>query len=66
VLFDAPAALADAFDGRGGVGMIERPYGALIQRASDAHGVNLSLIPAMIEVESAYDPRARSQKGRWA
>jgi hypothetical protein len=38
-------------------------YDPLIERASDRHGVPARLVKAVIQVESAYQPRARSNKG---
>ena len=38
-------------------------YDALIESASDRHGVPSRLLKALIQVESAFQPRARSQKG---
>ena len=38
-------------------------YEPLIQQASAAHGVPVRLIKAVIQTESAYQPRARSPKG---
>ena len=43
--------------------MLARPYGALIQQASEAHGVNLYLLHALIEVESQYKGSAESRIG---
>jgi soluble lytic murein transglycosylase-like protein len=39
------------------------PYGDLIAAAAEAHGVNPLLVRALIQVESNYNPRARSHKG---
>jgi soluble lytic murein transglycosylase-like protein len=39
------------------------PYGEIIARAAEAHGVNPMLVSALIKVESGYRPRARSRKG---
>jgi hypothetical protein len=39
------------------------PYAALIDSLSAAHGVDPYLVKALIQVESAYQPRARSRKG---
>jgi len=38
-------------------------YEPIIQRVSAAHGVDPTLVRAMIQVESAYQPQARSPKG---
>src|SRR5262245_29576597 len=39
------------------------PYGDIIDQAAAQHGVPARLVKAMIQVESAYQPRARSRKG---
>jgi len=38
-------------------------YSELIAAAAEAHGVNPILVQALIQVESNYQPRARSSKG---
>lgn len=38
-------------------------YDATIRTAAAAHGVSAELVRAVIQVESAYQPRARSSKG---
>jgi soluble lytic murein transglycosylase-like protein len=38
-------------------------YASLITAASEAHGVDPLLVQALIQVESNYQPRARSSKG---
>jgi len=38
-------------------------YGDLIVSAAEAHGVNPILVQALVQVESNYQPRARSPKG---
>jgi Transglycosylase SLT domain len=38
-------------------------YSELITAAAEAHGVNPILVQALIQVESNYQPRARSSKG---
>jgi soluble lytic murein transglycosylase-like protein len=38
-------------------------YAAAIHRAASAHGVDPKLVRAVIQVESAYRPRARSPRG---
>lgn len=44
--------------------VLERtPYGEIIARVSQAHGVDPLLVRALIEVESNYRPRAKSHKG---
>jgi soluble lytic murein transglycosylase-like protein len=45
-------------DATGGV-----PYGEMIDKAAAEQGVPAKLVKAMIRVESAYQPRARSRKG---
>src|SRR4029079_16908839 len=39
------------------------PYGEIISALSEAHGVDPLLVRALIQVESNYQPRARSSKG---
>ncbi len=39
------------------------PYGEIIAAMSEAHGVNPMLVRALIQVESGYQPKARSRKG---
>jgi soluble lytic murein transglycosylase-like protein len=39
------------------------PYGDIIDRVSSEQGVDAKLVRALIKVESAYQPRARSRKG---
>ena len=41
----------------------QTPYGEVIAAVSEAHGVNPMLVRALIQVESNYKARARSQKG---
>jgi soluble lytic murein transglycosylase-like protein len=41
----------------------EHAYDRIIKRVAAKHGVDARLVHAMIEVESAYDERARSPKG---
>jgi soluble lytic murein transglycosylase-like protein len=44
--------------------VLERtPYGEIIARMSQAHGVDPLLVRALIQVESNYKARAKSQKG---
>jgi hypothetical protein len=40
-----------------------RPFAALIRETATAHGVDERLVHAVVEVESSYQPRARSPKG---
>jgi membrane-bound lytic murein transglycosylase B len=45
-------------------GLLEAtPYGEIISAMSEAHGVDPLLVRALIQVESNYQPRARSPKG---
>jgi hypothetical protein len=39
------------------------PFAGLIEAAADRHGLEPALLTAMMEVESAFDPRAVSPKG---
>jgi soluble lytic murein transglycosylase-like protein len=39
------------------------PYGEIIDKVSAQHGVDAKLVRAVIQVESAYQERARSPKG---
>jgi soluble lytic murein transglycosylase-like protein len=39
------------------------PYGAIIDKVAAEQGVNAKLVRALVQVESAYQPRARSPKG---
>jgi hypothetical protein len=39
------------------------PYGEIISALSEAHGVDPLLVRALIQVESNYQPRARSPRG---
>jgi hypothetical protein len=39
------------------------PYGEIISAMSEAHGVDPLLVRALIQVESKYNPRARSSRG---
>src|SRR5690242_13109650 len=39
------------------------PYAEIIEQVSAAHGVDARLVKALIQVESAYKPDARSRKG---
>lgn len=39
------------------------PYGQIISAMSEAHGVDPLLVRALIQVESNYQPRAKSSKG---
>jgi soluble lytic murein transglycosylase-like protein len=39
------------------------PFGEIISAMSEAHGVDPLLVRALIQVESNYQPRAKSSKG---
>jgi hypothetical protein len=41
----------------------ETPYGEIIASMSEAHGVDPMLVRALIQVESNYRPKAKSNKG---
>jgi soluble lytic murein transglycosylase-like protein len=41
----------------------EVPYGAIIDKFAAEQGVDAKLVRALVQVESAYQPRARSPKG---
>ena len=43
--------------------MLARPYGALIQRAAEEHGVDSYLIHALVKTESGYRATALSHRG---
>ena len=59
-----PAVVAEMFPTKhSGRRMLERPYGALIQQASERHGVDQYLIHALIQAESGYRPTAQSHRG---
>lgn len=47
----------------GGLSADAQAYAALIDKASAEQGVDAKLVRALIQVESAYKPRARSPKG---
>jgi Transglycosylase SLT domain len=50
-----PSPLPSGFD--------EKPYAELISTVARAHGVDAKLVHAVVEVESNYQPKARSPKG---
>jgi hypothetical protein len=59
----APAAVT-AEDGQVDPALLEKtPYGEIIAAMSEAHGVNPMLVRALIQVESNYKPKAKSNKG---
>src|SRR5207248_11806570 len=49
--------------GKAGPGLRETAYSDLIAAAAEAHGVPAVLVQALIQVESNYQPRARSNQG---
>ncbi len=57
----APVAAADP--GEALALLDSTPYGEIIASMSQAHGVNPMLVRALIQVESGYQPKARSTKG---
>ena len=57
----APVAPADAAQAL--AALDSTPYGEIIASMSQAHGVNPMLVRALIQVESGYQPKARSNKG---
>jgi len=61
----SPAEPGEAATTPGPVRTVEIPaaYRAIITQLAEAHGVDARLIHAVISVESAYRPRARSAKG---
>lgn len=58
----APATEAEPV-AKPGPGLKETAYAQLIAAAAEAHGVDPILVQALIQVESNYKPRARSNKG---
>jgi hypothetical protein len=57
---EAPAVPAPVVEEAAVVGV---PYGELIDKIATQHEVSPKLVRALIKVESAYQPRARSPKG---
>lgn len=55
----APTAPTEALAGR----LVSVPYAEIIDTMASTHGVDPGLVRALIQVESAYHPRARSRKG---
>ena len=43
--------------------LLATPYGEIISAVAQTHGVSPMLVRALIQVESGYQPRARSNKG---
>lgn len=61
---DAPQVAADVTASRADVASLDHPeYDRFIDQASSEHGVDASLVRAVIQVESRYRERARSPKG---
>jgi membrane-bound lytic murein transglycosylase B len=58
-----PVAPAGQPAAKRGPGLRDTAYAELITAAAEAHGVNPTLVQALIQVESNYQPRARSNKG---
>jgi soluble lytic murein transglycosylase-like protein len=44
-------------------GLESKPYAELISTVAASHGMDVKLVHAVVEVESNYQPRARSKKG---
>jgi soluble lytic murein transglycosylase-like protein len=63
VPYDEPPALAEATAEGPAQAMSATAYDPIIQNASIRYGVDPRLVKAVIQVESAYQPRARSAKG---
>ena len=63
--YDEPAEVADAapMSAVSARLMDNTTYDLLIEQASTQHGIDARLVRAVIQVESAYQPRARSPKG---
>jgi soluble lytic murein transglycosylase-like protein len=61
----AATPVADGESARSAAAPISIPpaYESLVTRLADEHGVDRRLVHAVITVESAYQPRARSHKG---
>ena len=57
----APAPVTPALER--GADLRDTAYAGLITAAAEAHGVDPLLVQALIQVESNYQPRARSSKG---
>ena len=57
----APSAAEPTFQGSSK--LRDTAYADLITAAAETHGVNPLLVQALIQVESNYKPRARSNKG---
>jgi hypothetical protein len=61
---ETPAEPAAQLESSLGPALVETtPYDPIIERASGRHGIDARLVKAVIQVESAFQPRARSHKG---
>jgi soluble lytic murein transglycosylase-like protein len=60
---DVPSAAQQAAIAPGPALAGTTSYDPLIDSASDRHGVDARLVKAVIQVESSFEPRARSSKG---
>jgi hypothetical protein len=63
VPYDEPPVVAEAAAQAPGLLVTTAAYDPMIQSASTKHGVSADLVRAVIQVESGYQPRARSTKG---
>lgn len=63
VPYDEPAEVADAAPISAVPAQLSTAYDPLIEQASIEQGIDARLVRAVIQVESAYQPRARSPKG---
>jgi soluble lytic murein transglycosylase-like protein len=63
VPYDEPPVVAEAAAQTPGLLVTTPAYEPMIQSASTKHGVSADLVRAVIQVESGYQPRARSTKG---
>jgi soluble lytic murein transglycosylase-like protein len=63
VPYDEPSVVADAKPETPGPLVNATAYDPIIQSASAKHGVSIDLVKAVIQVESGYQPRARSTRG---
>src|SRR3954454_1470659 len=63
VPYPEPEAAAPALPAPVQAEAIPVPYGDIIDKVATEHGVSAKLVRALVQVESAYQPRARSPKG---
>lgn len=63
VPYPEPVTATDTEPVASGQTLHSTPYGEIIAAVSEAHGVDPMLVKALIQVESNYQPRARSPKG---